>query len=137
VHIYGSEGTGELTSSFEVTPTSIGWFEVDLSGLDITVTGDFYISIEYPTATLNPPIGYDLADPDGRSYYGTPGSWSPTEWEGDHMIRAVVQQPIAPVGGVILPVDTLALLVAYIIMLVAVAAAAIGLTSALRKRRLF
>ena len=43
VHIYGSDGTTELTSSFEVTPTSTGWFDVDLSALGLTVTEDFYI----------------------------------------------------------------------------------------------
>jgi len=137
VHIYGSDGTGELILPPLATPSELGWFEVDLSGLDITVTGDFYISIEYLTATLNPSIGNDLSDPDGRSYYGTAGSWTPTISEGDYMIRAVVQQPISPappVGGVILPVDTLALLAPYIAMLMAVAAAAVATTKALRKR---
>jgi len=97
VHVYGSDGTTELTSSFEVTPTSTGWVDVDLGGLNIIVTEDFYISVEHEEQD-NPKIGWDGTDPDGRSYYGTPGSWTlfgaaPPPPAGDLMIRAVVQRP--------------------------------------------
>lgn len=132
VHVYRSDGVTELTSPFNVTPTTTGWFEVDLSAFNIIVTDDFYISIEYPTAVLNPSIGLDYSAPDGRSYYGTAGSWNPTTTEGDYMIRAVVQS--VPVGGVVSQADPSVLLMPYITTSIVLVAAVVGLAVTLKKR---
>ena len=127
VHILDSDGATPLITPFEVTPTQTGWFDVDLSGFDLTVTDDFYIAIEF-IEDENPWIGYDKTDPDGQSYYGQPADW--TLWEDmDIMIRAVVQQPL-PVGGVILPIPKLSLFTLYIAILIA----AVSLTLAMKKR---
>lgn len=90
VHVYASDRSTDLTTPFIVTPTSIGWFDVDLSPRNIWVTGDFYLSIEFMTY-LKPYIGADTTPPfDGRSwcYYTSTGSW--VQASADYMIRAVV-----------------------------------------------
>ena len=128
MHVYESDGFTELTTPFEVTSTTTGWMEVDLSALNIIVTDDFYISIEYLTGD-RPWIGGDFSDPDGRSYVGTAGSWNLKTTE-DYMIRAVVQQRF-PVGGTVLQTNSFTLLTPYIAIFAAIA---IGLTVALKKR---
>ena len=128
VHVYGSDGSTELITPFEVTPTTIGWLEVDLSALNIIVTDDFYITIEYITEG-KPWIGGESSDPDGRSYVGTAGSWN-LHTTADYMIRAVVQQRF-PVGGTVLQTNSFTLLTPYIAIFAAIA---IGLTVALKKR---
>ena len=91
VHVYDSDGATELTSSLEVTPTSKGWFDVDLGGFNIDVTADFYVTIEYET-DYEPVLGEDTSPPiDGHSYFGAPGSWD-QETTADYMIRVVMQQ---------------------------------------------
>ena len=128
VHVYGSDGSTELITPFEVTPTTTGWLEVDLSALNIIVTDDFYITIEYITEG-KPWIGGESSDPDGRSYVGTAGSWN-LHTTADYMIRAVVQQRF-PVGGTVLQTNSFTLLTPYIAIFAAIA---IGLTVALKKR---
>jgi len=80
-------------------------------------------------------IGFTLKYKDENAGNG----WWPTSYlvpENFAKILVASSSP-APVGGVILPVDTLALLAPYIALLVAIAAAAIGVTVALRDRSLF
>ncbi|MEM3730379.1 MAG: carboxypeptidase-like regulatory domain-containing protein [Candidatus Bathyarchaeia archaeon] len=90
-HVYGSDGATELTSSLHVTPQGNGWFDVDLTGFNIVVTSDFYVTIEYET-DYNPKLGSDASPPiDGFSYEGTPGSWHQKTTE-DYMIRIVMRQ---------------------------------------------
>ena len=91
VHVYGSDRSTDLITPFEVTPTSTRWFDVDLSGLGLTVTEDFYITLELMEYS-KPFIGFDMTEPIvGRSYGGTPGDWY-HRTNGDYMIRAVVQR---------------------------------------------
>lgn len=94
VHVYASDRSTDLTTPFTVTPTSIGWFDVDLSTRNIVVTADFYLSIEFMTH-LKPDIGADTTPPfDGRSwcYYTSTGSWVTAS--ADYMIRAVVSDGV-------------------------------------------
>ena len=95
VHIYDGDGSTELIPSFEVTPSGTGWFNVDLSSFDLTVTGDFYISIEWIYGE-NSEIGLDSSNPDGRSYYATDSGWSQQPFGENYGIQAVVQQAIQP-----------------------------------------
>lgn len=89
VRLYDSDGDALITP-FSATPTATGWFDVDLSGLNIVVSGDFYIVMEY-MIYAKPRIGYDTSDPDLRSYYGPAYPW-PGLWTTlDLMIRAVVE----------------------------------------------
>lgn len=129
VHILDSDGITQLITPLEVTPTSTGWFDVDLSAFDLTVTDDFYIAIEFEEDN-NPWIGYDKTAPiDRRSYHGQPSNWYLYE-DRDIMIRAVVQRPAPPVGGAILPVTRLHLLIPYLVMLIT----AISIIIAVKRR---
>ena len=89
VHIM-DENRYDLITPFEQTPTSEGWFDVDISSYGISVTGgvDFYIGMEWITA-YNPQLGDDDTSPSSRSW-----EWNGTDWQEityrDFMIRAVV-----------------------------------------------
>ena len=88
VHLM-DENRNDLITSFEQTPNSEGWFDVDISGYDINVTEetDFYIGLEWLTDN-NPRLGVHNYNPSGRSW-----TWNGTSWEEnnrDFMIRAVV-----------------------------------------------
>jgi hypothetical protein len=80
----------DLITPFNVTPTSEGWFDVDLSSYGISVTEgvNFYIGMEW-TSDYNPALGEDITNPSERSWY-----WNGTHWDeetySDFMIRAVV-----------------------------------------------
>jgi PKD repeat protein len=100
VHVRDSDGDEglpgtDLISSFSVTPTAYNeWFDVDLSGYNLIVTGDFYIVME-EGAYMTPILGYDRDVPiDLRSYCRHP-NWPPGEWhlfdDKDLMIRAVIE----------------------------------------------
>jgi hypothetical protein len=132
VHVFGSDGSTELVTPFETAPghKADEWYEVDLTFEDIIVTGDFYIAVEY--LHNDPYLGYDTTNPDGRSFYGSPALWLPFG-DGDLGIRAVLLCGM-PVGGVIIPVDMLSLFTPYIIIVIALAAAALGLIAAYKKR---
>jgi len=97
VHIM-DENRNDLITPFEQTPTSVGWFDVDLSSFEIEVNEgiDFYIGMEWMT-DYNPVLGGYNVNPSHRSW-----EWNGTSWlqktynffieEGhtDCMIRAVV-----------------------------------------------
>ncbi|MDI9644902.1 MAG: hypothetical protein QFX35_06770 [Candidatus Verstraetearchaeota archaeon] len=151
VHVYGANGHTEL-SSLETTPYQ-GWLTVDLSGQNIVVDGDFYLTIESLGET-GVGIWFDVENPDYRSYYGGPGSWSPPSLiigvPVDLMIRAEVEQvqthveDKTAVGGTILtpqeisiPEGSTALsvpILAYILSLATVALAALVISRNFMKK---
>ena len=105
LHIYGS---GVTDPALDVTPAGTGWFVVDLSTYNIVVSGDFYISIEY-LSSQGPAIGMDTTSPiDLRTCSREPPEllWEISE-SSDLMIRAVVDQVSAPVGGIVMPPNKL------------------------------
>jgi hypothetical protein len=131
VYIYDSDFTTKLCPSFDVTPGGTGWFDVDLTSKNIVVRGDFFIAIEW--LSTSPGIGTDDNSPaTGRSYYQNLGEeW--TLWPGlDLMIRAVID-PITPVGGVVVPTNTLAILTPYLAL--AGLIAAISTIFVIKKRK--
>jgi|GEM_PF-2992254 len=80
------------------TPTAEGWFDVDLSQLDLRVKAreDIYIGIEWITEDA-PGIGYDDDDPsDRRSWYWNGTSWRTYPDSYDVMIRIVVETVMLP-----------------------------------------
>jgi hypothetical protein len=89
----------DMITSFSATPTSTGWFHVDLSTYEITVSpdADFYVAME-ATATNAPYLGTDWNDPDGRSWMEYEGDWYRyddfLQEEGDLMIRAVIEPSV-------------------------------------------
>lgn len=76
------------------------------------VTGDFWVAVEYLTAN-SPYLGIDTSSVGGRSYSGYPGFWNPGV-RANLMIRAVIECVGAPVGGVVMPTNTLAILSPYL-----------------------
>ncbi len=88
VHVWDAAHT-DLIAPFTATPPAgMGWFDVDLSGYNLTVSGDFYVGFLYSVQHSDPSVGVDTTSPDGRSYE--------VPWEAfanDFMIRAVVQGP--------------------------------------------
>lgn len=95
VVIYGGDGTTVL-GSLNVTPTTTGWFGVDLTGLSIVVSGDFYIVMEW-LGELGPMLGFDTTSPDSMSY-ARPSSgqaWIQVT-DRDYGIRVFVQTEILP-----------------------------------------
>ena len=89
VHVM-DENRHDIVTPFERTPTSEGWFDVDLLSYGISVNDgtDFYIGMEWIT-DYNPDLGEDTTSPSDRSWY-----WNGTQWQeetsSDFMIRAVV-----------------------------------------------
>jgi hypothetical protein len=73
-----------------VTPTSTGWFTIDLASKNILVQGNFWVAIKYLTLR-SPVLGADTSNPDGQSAEGQSGiPASPNLSSLDWMIRAVV-----------------------------------------------
>jgi len=129
VIIYNGDGSSILFGPLAVTPTSTGWFDVDLSSYNIIVWGDFRVAWQWAVA-FDPVIGLDQSGPDGRSYYRTSpsGSWHQFSSQ-DIMIRAVVewQDPSRPVGGHVMATNKLEILAPYMALagLVAVVSAVV------------
>lgn len=81
----------------EVTPDAhTGWHRFDISAKDVIVSGDFVVGIKFLTPDTNV-FGFDMSDPDGRSYIIHPdGNREKLKGglffdEMDFMIRAVVK----------------------------------------------
>jgi len=134
-HIYSSDGQSNLFTA-EATPVGTGWFDIDVWGYFIMVTGQlssptFLVTIEY-MSNDGPEIGYD-----GYPTYlywcsleGTPGHWQDVGDTGNFMIRAQTEKmsfkeklpsdtPKQPVGL------TFLLLVMPLLLIPALAAAAV------------
>jgi len=85
VHVWDTSHTDLITPFTTTPPAGEGWLDVDLSGYNLTVSGDFYVGFLYPGATYDPSLGVDTSNPDSHSYevpWQTAGN--------DYMIRAVV-----------------------------------------------
>lgn len=85
VHVW-DVNHNDLIAPFAATPPAgEGWFNVDLSSYNLTVSGDFYVGFLYAAQHSDPSVGVDDSAPDGRSYEVP---WS--AYANDYMIRAVV-----------------------------------------------
>jgi hypothetical protein len=136
----------DLVTPFQVTPTSTGWFDVDLSSYNITPSGDFFIAIEWinpPSVQANPFLSLDSGPIYMRSYDYYLSSL-PDDWEWglnnvyNYYIRAEVT-PIspapAPVGGIAFAPDKLALLAPYIILAALIAIGTVSVAVCWRRYR--
>jgi hypothetical protein len=90
-----------------VTPTTEGWFEIDLSKESIVLDGDFYVAMKW-TIAEKPELGADETKPDGRSFFvDADGTWqtyaevnkavTKSKKDGDFMIRASIDRPKAKI----------------------------------------
>jgi hypothetical protein len=144
VHVLQSgypPGPDLVTPFLTALPQSVGWFDVDLAGKDIVVSGDFYISAE----TFGPPyltFGRDsTASTVQRSYVcydppSTPGNCVLHTY--DLMIRLEVEQypppSAAPVGGLIYGADRVAVVSPWLAVIGTVGCVA-TVAIVVRKRR--
>jgi len=93
IHILNSEKE-DLITPFEATPTSDGWFDVDLITYNISITEDtdFYVALEF--------LANETFCICGTSNYPYRGySWNGTNWDRNYnnlMIRATVLNNIYP-----------------------------------------
>lgn len=102
VHVYADENGqpgDSLLIPFKVTPPSTGWFEVDLSAYNISVSGDFYIGIFYDGINT-PCFGYDEVN-NGRTWDYSAVGWE--EWNETYFIRAIISQTGIGVEEELLP----------------------------------
>ena len=91
----------DLIIPFNATPTSKGWFDVDLSSYNLGVNEgrDFYIEMEW-TIDYNPDLGKDETHPSNRSWYVIGTVWK-QETYSDFVIRAIVgREPLLPTFNV-------------------------------------
>lgn len=92
IHVMDKNRT-DVIVPFLASPSSEGWFDIDLSGHGIVVKSrqDFYVGIEWITKDI-PELGYDSADPvDRMSWKRVDSVWESTPHYYDLMIRAVVE----------------------------------------------
>ena len=83
VHVWDAD-RNDLITPFTATPTSDGWFDVDIGAQNVVVSGDFYVGFLH-TVDADPTLGVDTSQPDGRSHE--------VPWEEknlDYLIRAVL-----------------------------------------------
>jgi len=75
--------------SKDVMPYS-GWFEVDISSINVLVSEDFFVALEWPLGG-QPWLGVDNSPPHhGHSYLGSLNSLGDPKSGEDYMIRVVV-----------------------------------------------
>jgi hypothetical protein len=124
VHILGSDGFTDLFTSPILSATGPHkWVTIDLSSSNIIVAGSFYVAIEW-VAGAYPGLAGDSDNP-GHTYAGTPGNLKLVIFS-EAMIRASVGL-LAPVGGVVMPTNTLAITAPYLALagLIAVVSAVV------------
>ncbi len=86
VHVWDSDHNDLITPFTATPPAGIGWFDVDLTGYNLTVSDDFYVGFLYTVQHSDPSIGVDISAPDNRSYE------VPWQQQGnDYMIRVTVR----------------------------------------------
>jgi len=127
LHALNSDGSGDLPGSTPVRfTTNNGWNNVDLSGQDIVVSGDFWIAYKWLGQFRSPCLAIDYSAPDGRSFSGSPGSWT-VDGTYDYMIRAVIGSlgGGAAVGGFVEPVSRLVVFAPYVALLGVIVAVAV------------
>ena len=93
VRVHALDANFESLYSRVVMPSS-GWFEVDISGNNVFVSGDFYVGWQWISESPSGPwLGVDNSPPHHqRSYLGTPGARGQSAPSNeDYMIRAVVR----------------------------------------------
>jgi hypothetical protein len=114
LHVLGSDRTTNLITPFPVTVTAatLGhWSDYELGG--VIVSGDFYVAVEY-LAGPTPAVGTSGPLQAGRDWYTYPvGVWQEETSPPAFMIRAVVE-PVAPVGGVVTPANTFAIVAPWL-----------------------
>jgi photosystem II stability/assembly factor-like uncharacterized protein len=83
----GQPGSAMATLSPKTATSYPGWDATDLSSLNLTINGDFFIGLMYD-GTNKPGFGYDQAD-NGRAWDNDGMGW--TAWNETYFMRAKLQ----------------------------------------------
>lgn len=86
-------GTPYSTLSNKTASSVPGWDETVLSGLNVTVSEDFYVGIQYD-GTNRPTYGFDPVN-NGRAWDNDGTGWS--AWNETYFMRATIQTPTTDV----------------------------------------
>lgn len=111
IHITAADHVTHLTPPMPIM-TSGPWTDVDLSGRNIIVDGDFYVIIE-DTGHVGAALDYE--DNYGRSFYGSTMSGMTNQAPTDLLIRAEIL--VGAVGGIIKARNAMALLAPYLALI--------------------
>lgn len=76
IHIM-DENKADLVTPFTSTSSGVGWFDVDVSSLGVSITSGvgFYLALEWISIPY-PSLGVDSSSPDSRSYGVVNGVWT-------------------------------------------------------------
>ena len=148
IHITGPDHVTELPGSPIVLPgpgafpigtgCPVGWNDCrgyDLTSLNIVVTGDFYIILDRnPSCSPKSDNGVPLS---GRSFFGTSLADLTNSLDGNFAIRVDIDptypSAATPVGGVVEPVNKLAVLAPYLALFGLVATAVVVVAAPWKK----
>lgn len=86
-------GTPYSTLSNKTATSVPGWDDTDLSGLNVTVSEDFYVGIQYDGSN-KPTFGFDPVN-NGRAWDNDGTGWS--AWNETYFMRATIQTPATDV----------------------------------------
>jgi len=135
VYITGADHVTLLTNPIATSTSLIhpAFTNLDVSGLNIIVSGDFYVAILLSSDPSVAALASDIGPSSGRSFFGDSLSTMTTPTSGDNfLIRAVIDNGIT-VGGVVSPVNKLTLVTPYLALAGIVAAVSAVVT--VKKRR--
>jgi hypothetical protein len=114
VHITAADHVTELTTPVPTTGGSGLFTDLDVSSLGIIASGDFYVILEHPAGTGGN-IKTDTQANVGRSFNGLSMAGLTNLYQFENfMIRAVIDVAPAPVGGVVVTTNKLALVTPYL-----------------------
>jgi hypothetical protein len=109
VYVTQSDHTTVITS-FAITVTTSGWQTVSVPGGGVAVPQDFFVVLGASSVELN----FDAVNDYDRSYVGATLAGMVGYTGGDFLLRAYVDPVSGPVGGIMIPVNTLALVAPWL-----------------------
>jgi hypothetical protein len=120
VRVLDSAKNDLMTALTLTHPHMTVWWDVDLSAYDVVASGEFYLVWQQVDANTAGPGGDRDSGFKSRSYRGgSPNTWILDPNRDNFLIRAVVEDATptpasAPVGGVVIPVNTFAVLAPWL-----------------------
>ena len=115
VHITAANHVTELTPPIPTSAAATTFTELDVSGLGIVLTGDFYVVLE--TAGVGNYLMDNLPNV-GRSFWGTSMALLTNLDSNNILLRAVIDVPVAPVGGELIPINKAGILLPFVALIV-------------------
>lgn len=87
----------DLLARFSITADTVGWYDIDLSSYNVTITGEFYVGIEGVDPYVNCSIGHDfLSGGNGRAWDYSPGF----DWSSNPDVTYFIRMIVTSTSGV-------------------------------------